>query len=336
LFKNKGTTWKQKFWAQKRGFLSRHISLFGLTEENYKNYLPYFDYYKLHPINGLYSHWIDDKLTMKLILHPFSENLPYYYFHMTGGEILKLMDCDDYFDQSINGIIHLLRNKKMLAGKLFAGQGGHGFEKLAYNNNHYYLNQKLVSKSELKYHLEDMSRVGRGGYLITEYLTANKNLSNIWQETPNSVRLMVIRGKKEQSKLVDSFIKFGTKNSGSIDNRSSGGIACKVDIHSGRFSDGKIIISNKSEACIYHPDTNILVEGVIPFWKDITKKIIEISNYLSQLIYIGYDIVVTDNGFKIIEMNSHQGIDFEQLNTPIFKNDQAAQFFKELLIRNSD
>lgn len=37
---------RQKIWAQKRGFLSDKIAFYGLTEENYKDYLSDFDYYK--------------------------------------------------------------------------------------------------------------------------------------------------------------------------------------------------------------------------------------------------------------------------------------------------
>ncbi len=76
IFRNKKTTLSQKLWAQKRGFFSDSIKLYGLNDDNYLDYLSDFDYYWLHPINGAYSRWIDDKLTFKYILQPFSEYLP--------------------------------------------------------------------------------------------------------------------------------------------------------------------------------------------------------------------------------------------------------------------
>ena len=84
FFKNKNTTLAQKLWAQKRGFLSDRISFYGLTENNYRDYLSDFDYYRLHPINGPYSKWIDDKLTFRYLLAPFSSYLPEYYYHIYG------------------------------------------------------------------------------------------------------------------------------------------------------------------------------------------------------------------------------------------------------------
>ncbi len=97
IFHNKKTTLSQKIWAQKRGFLSDKISYLGLTEDNYTDYLSDFDYIQLHPINGVYSRWIDDKLTIKFILHPFAEYLPEYFYHIYKNEILRLTDCPNGF-----------------------------------------------------------------------------------------------------------------------------------------------------------------------------------------------------------------------------------------------
>src|SRR5699024_11144514 len=80
LFRYKETTLKEKIWAYRRGFLSKSIKQYKLNEDNYFKYMPDLTYYKLHPINGKYGKWIDDKLTMKYILNPFNEYLPKYYF----------------------------------------------------------------------------------------------------------------------------------------------------------------------------------------------------------------------------------------------------------------
>ena len=73
LLHNKTTTLRQKLWALRRGFFSDKIALYGLTDENHTDFLPDLAYYKLFPINGMYGRWIDDKLTMQMILQPFAQ-----------------------------------------------------------------------------------------------------------------------------------------------------------------------------------------------------------------------------------------------------------------------
>jgi len=332
FFKNEETTLKQKVWAQNRGFLSNRIDYLGLTEENYRNFLSHFDYYKLHPINGRYSHWVDDKLTMKLILHPFTEYLPEYYYHIGNGEILRLMDCSDEFEQSEDDVINLAKAKGFLAIKLLSGSGGFGFIKLSFLNNKFFMNNKMIADKDLKNKINRWIDMKGGGYLITEYIKPHPELHRIWAETPNTVRIMVVRGKNENPKIANAYIRFGTKDSGVIDNTHAGGVTCHIDINTGCFSDGKIINNAIIKDSPFHPDTKILVEGCIPQWKIICDEVLRISNYLPEIIYFGYDIAVTEGGFKIIEINSHQGINFVQRNIPIFQNELCRDFFKDLIL----
>ncbi len=180
LTKNKDTTLKQKIWAHKRGFLSNKVVMYGLTDENYRDYLPDFDYYRLHPINGAFSKWIDDKLTLKYILQPYSEYLPEYYFQIKGNEILRLTDCPAGIEGSIPGIINLLKEKQFLAAKLISGSYGEGFFKLAYLDNRFYQNNKLSSENEIELLLKEWLQKKFGGYLITEYVSTNSILGTIW------------------------------------------------------------------------------------------------------------------------------------------------------------
>lgn len=62
-------TQEEKAWALKRGFFPGRVKLYGLNEENYRNYLPDFNYFMLHPLNHHFKIWVNDKLTLKYILN---------------------------------------------------------------------------------------------------------------------------------------------------------------------------------------------------------------------------------------------------------------------------
>ena len=334
IFKNKNTSLRQKIWAQRRGFLSDKISFYSLNENNYKNYLSDFDYKKLHPINGEFSKWIDDKLTTKLILHPFSEYLPEYYFHVVNGEILRLFDLPESFKTSINDILEFLKNKNYVAAKKQSGSSGIGFYKLGYESNNYFINNVLCSENEMINLIKQWLKIKVGGYLITEYLTPHSNLRKIWDKTPNTLRLTIGRLPNQAPKIIGLYTRFGTSKTGVIDNASSGGVFCKVNLENGFFYDAKLIENKKIIDCKYHPDSNILIEGFFPNWAPLIQKVIDICSFIQQIKYMGVDVIITDSGFKIIEINSHPSIEFFQYDTPIFNNQTSKNFYLNLMQNN--
>ena len=331
FFRNKDTTLKQKIWAQRRGFFSDKIAFYGLTNENYRDYLSDFDYLKLHPINREYSQWIDDKLTMKYLLQPFAEFLPLYYYHICNQEILRLIDCPDGYGQSIKDIINLLKARQFLAAKKFAGSAGEGFIKLNFIDNIYLINNQISSESQVINMIDNWMQFKYGGYLITEYLHANDYLRNIWPDTSDTLRVTIARNYNQPTEIISALIRFGTKNTSVIDNALSGGVFCKVDVDTGAFANGKILKDGKIMECKYHPDTNAKVEGFVPYWDLVIEKVTEICSYIPQVRYMGIDVIIVSDGLKVIEMNSHPNIEFIQYDCPAYKNELAKHFYLKLV-----
>jgi len=314
----------KKIWAYKHGFLSKRIFDYDLNESNLNDYIPDFLYYKLHPINRC-STWIDDKLTFRYILQPFSDYLPRYFYEISNGSIYKLLDCPDDLSSTYEDIIMLLERVKKLAVKKTSGSGGIGFYKLDYTNDEYYINNKRTDKIEVIKLLSSLE-----DYIITEYIISEKSLRKIYDITPNSLRVMAIRNEQTTC-ITGAFIRFGNSSSGMVDNAFAGGIVCGVNIKDGELYQPKL---HKNQQCVdipVHPDSLERIEGTIKHWKLIVKKIKEIGDYIPQIKYMGYDIIVTDNGFKIIEINSHQSLQSMQMYYPIFKNEYSKKFFNSLL-----
>lgn len=321
---NKNTTLKQKIWAYKRGFLSNKIELFKLNENNYKNYISDIDYYMLYPINGSYSKWIDDKLTTRYILQPYKKYLTKHYFQLDRDKIIKLMDCPINISNDIDGILKLLQQETSLAVKLLSGSLGEGFYKISYENNKFYINNKNVTKDETVSLIKSLS-----GYIVTEYLVCAKELARIYNVSPNTLRVLSIRDNNGEAKIIRSVARFGTSKSGVIEHAYAGGIYANIDVCTGRFSDGRSNLGLTK--CNIHPDSKEVIEGYIPNWSLIKDKIIEMSNYIPQLQYMGWDVVVTDDGFKILEINSHQSLDLHQLYRGIYEDKEMKDFFENIL-----
>ena len=228
FFKEDRTALSQKFWAYRRGFYSGRIPYFGLTEDNYRDYLSDFDFYRLHPINGAYSKWIDDKLTIKYILHPYSNYLPEYYFHITNHEILRLADCPAGIEAAVPGIIHLLKARGPLSAKLLRGTKGAGFFKLAYQDQAFFINNHDASEMEVSGLLSKWLDTNGVEYLITEYLQEQADFNKFSDAAPGALRLVVIRERNQSPELIYSFHHFATKKSGVLN--TPGGVSCIVDV----------------------------------------------------------------------------------------------------------
>ncbi len=71
---------KTKIWCYRRGFMPWRIHQYGITKDNFTEYLSDRDYMYLHQINNSYKKWIEDKMTFRLVLEPFKQYLPKYTY----------------------------------------------------------------------------------------------------------------------------------------------------------------------------------------------------------------------------------------------------------------
>lgn len=303
----------------------------NLTKNNCSEYLRTAQYYAMHPLNGQFSHWIDDKLTLKYLCAGTSldKYMPKYYYQIdSNGRMLALPDAPPQNACcAAENIVQLLETLGELALKRVSGSLGEGFYKAAYKEGVYYLNDTKYSKDEL------IKRVGElKDYLITEYLHPHKDLVPFCADTANCIRYLVGRNEKGEMQLIKSFIRLGTKASGFVENYNAGGVLCYI-LEDGNFESGNLFdsASGKNQAIYTHPDTGVKLKGHIPLWNEIQKAAEMFGNHFPQMTYLGIDFVVTNkNEAKILEINSLTSLDCLQLEGSILKTPQG-KFYQHRL-----
>ncbi len=313
-----------KLWAYRHSFFSDRIKLYGLTPDNYHRYLTDFTYYQMQPINGEFSKWLDDKLSLKYLLQPFNQNLPEYYYLLDHGHVTRLMDCP-LAEVDDECIVSLLEMKGCLAAKLMAGSRGKGFHRLTCHNNDYYVDAVSMNRTDMMAFLIELS-----GYLITEYTSSHHALTAISGIRPCSLRIVTVNLGGDDS-IAGAYLKLGTEASGYVDNISAGGIAVWVDIDSGKFSCGLMYDGQYYVTITNHPDSKMPVEGTVPFWQEIKATVLKISHYVPHLKLMGFDIMISDTGFKVIEINSRPALDTLSYFDPIHTKSLFSEFFRQLL-----
>ncbi len=317
--------------AHKAGFCYSDFIMLDIENRTDK-FLTTRDYCSLHPLNGVFSAWIDDKLTLKYILNgtELQHYMPDYYFQIdTPCCILPLTDCPvKYSEASIESIIKLLEDKKRLAFKKIKASLGIGFIKAEFNEEEsiYKLNGEKYNYQELNEELHKLK-----DYLVMELLEPHPQFTKYSSESIGCLRYLI--GRRLSGKVVEiiSYMRLGTKRSGSVENYNAGGILTYV--RDGDFKGGHIhdVETNTDMKVEKHPDTGELIEGNIPKWSEIKSVAFKVAQLLPQMNYMGFDFCVTnDDKIKILEINSLTSLDAMQLEESVYDMPQG-DFFKERL-----
>ena len=320
----KSTNIFQKIWCWRHGFQSFRIQQYGLTKENYKNFLSDYQYHWLNRINNGYQIWINDKTTTRYVMEPYKQYLAKYYYDiikMSGETCIKaLQDIPEGFEASFDGIFKLLRQEKLLALKPSAGTHGDGFYRMEYADGKYLINGKEMTEDEIIAMISGFKSI----YVITEYLFMHHELKKIYPNSVNTIRVAVVNQNAYEPKIMQTYMRIGSSKSGFTDNVGYGGICAKIDTATGRYYCAEQLRDHKFTPCPVHPDTGVRIEGVVPNWDYMCEGVLNICRFMPELEYLGFDIAITDDGFKIIEINIHQDLHKVAEHSPEFR-----QFYQD-------
>ena len=303
LTTNKETTLKQKLWAYRHGFLSYRLLQYGITKENYGEYISDFEYEWLSRINPKYRKWMEDKITVKYVCSDFNQFFPEYYYHIIckngNNKVISMMDLPEGYTNEFEDIFRLVQEKGVLALKPDEGSHGDGFYKFTYENGKYQLNYRDATKQQVLDILEDINNQ----YLVTEYINMCDELKRVYDGSVNTVRMIVFKKDGKNPQVGNAYVRFGSKKTGAVDNVGAGGMTATIDVETGRFHDAKIVLHNSIEDCPVHPDTGVPIEGYLPHWEQVKADVLAVTKSIKQLEWFGVDLAVTNDGIKFPEIN---------------------------------
>lgn len=338
-----------KRWAMEKGFYPGRIELYGLTEDNWEDFVPDYQYFMLHPMNNHFLKWLD-KTTLKYVLNSngCEDTMPDYYVYVEneqcGGRYTYLMDCPEDIPKDKDFLLNLLKKKKVLAMKPNSGtSGGLGFIKLELRGDDIFENNKPIDMVRFE-EIRDTMR----NYIITEYAHQHRDLARVWPDSECTLRIIMCKDPVDDKyapttwSCAVSYARFGTAVNGGASNLSSGGVGVGFDFETGRYEDFCIRYKRYTPDGIWkldkHPDTNAEWRKLgLPHWETVRNKIDAICQHVSSLDYMGLDVIITENGMKLCEINSHPAIDYEQVMCgPTLSRPKIKKFFEHKGLFNYD
>ena len=325
------------FFQLKNGFYNDTVIIDGINKNNHKEFISDRQYLKGHPWNGTFSAIIDNKLYLPYLLHSYSENLPKTYFFKDKAGYLPIFsgkEISEYRDKvriSSKDLLPFLKRNVNTVFKHTHSSVGEGFYLLSFINNQWLLNNEIKTEEQVLKFLESLNN-----YILQEKIIQADYSNKINDSSVNTIRFQCAWNKEKKSfEVIRSFHRFGA-NGQLVDNLGKGnGVLAYIDPKTGILLKEGVINKNGQkvivkEQDIFHSDSNIKLSGMeIERYRTVAEKIIEISNSISFLRWIGWDVVITNDGFKIIEANSRTTLDTIQQSTGFFSEPWLEDFFNK-------
>ena len=283
-----GFSKKDTRWALRHGFLPEQAARLGITAENVDDYISAKDYAFLRPLNGTYSKWITDKVTMHTIFKPFRGYMPTLYYQISKryDETVLIPLYDDNAGDTFEDLFALLQEKGSLT--VSSANGGYA-STLEYRDGVFYLEGRERPKERIQEILSD--------YRVTLAVKEQVELS---EDTDYGVLNLIVFNEFGDNPVIgDGYFVFDEYEKTSLKV-----LAMK---HSDSLEEADveddIYRFVKAEPCD-------VTEGSwrgkpIPHWDEIADVIRRLCVFVPQLEFFCAEIVISTDGFKIVNLLNH-------------------------------
>jgi hypothetical protein len=313
-------TLEEKWQYCNLGFHPHWKARVGVTMDNYKDYISYFEFYNGKAyVNNRLIPLFDDKLLTYYALNKWEDYVPNHYFYVDKGRLCPL-DSTEKTNLTWKSVLELLKQKPLAAKRCHGGHGD-GFHKLAYNDGVILIDDKPCNEKDLEVLIDGMD-----DYLLTDFVYPSKALQDVIGEDSFAVmRVLTTYTPKDGTSVDRMIIRLGTKAAG----HTQAGydiLYANID-EEGCLRDTVYEYSGwHCEKMETHPETNKTVEGFkIEGLSELKEVLIDMASRLSVAPYLVWDIIPTDDSFSILEINSHGQLEnFERFES-LKKNKKLCQ-----------
>lgn len=145
--------------------------------------------------------------------------------------------------------------------------------------------------------------------IMEQIIVQHPDMAKVNPSSVNTIRAITMVDSSGRVHIINTLAKFGGSEA-CISNTMGGGLCCHIDTTSGIIDrPGKDI---HGDSHFRHPVSGIILPGYqIPNWNGVCKYAEKLAKVVPNGRYIGWDIVILENGYDVIEGNIHPGQDFQ-------------------------
>jgi hypothetical protein len=220
----------------------------------------------------------------------------------------------------------LLRAEPAIVVKPIAGAGGDRLQLIRRTSRGLTRNGGSTTVEELEEHFAKQPAA-----VVERMAFQHAYAADIYPRTTNTVRFLTMRDARSGEPFIAAAVhRIGSRRSYPADNWTRGGLSCHIDLETGVLGPGAHF--PKPPPLTWHdvhPDSGAKVAGVkLPHWDATLGLIREVSRRLSFLPYVGWDLVITEDGPRLIEGNHSPDVDVLQIHGPLLLDPRVRRFYR--------
>ncbi|MGN0713009.1 MAG: hypothetical protein ACI4LJ_04420, partial [Anaerovoracaceae bacterium] len=266
-----GFSMKETRWAIKHGFMPEQVAQLGINEENVKDYISAKDYAYLRPLNGTYSKWITDKVTVHTVFKPFRSCMPAIYYQISKryDEVMIIPLYDDKAGDTFADVLALIREKGEVT---IAPANGISASTITYRDGSFLFDEETMSEQKL---IERMSEY-RSTIVIKEKIRTGANVDH------GVLNLIVFNEEGDNPVIGDGFFLYDEYELKPLKSLAQ---ARADSLEEEDVDDNEKIREHRAKTVDVKNGT---CEGKpVPYWEDIVKTLHDLCIFVPQLEFFG-------------------------------------------------
>ena len=320
----------KKINSLRKGFLSERPIPYDFKKWRHEDYISDKEIIKLTYLNYPYSKILRNKFVFGNFFKNYF-NTPESYCIINKNIVEPLNK--HLIINTVSQLLELLKSCKKLILKPLLGARGKGIFLIESTlNGNFRVNKKEKNLNEIEEFLKTLNE-----YFVSEFIEQGNFSKQFFPDSTNTIRITTFFNPLTRSAITPyALMRFGRPKTIPADNAAIGGIYALIDLETGML-DGGVEVLGKGNIVNHsvHPDTEVQIKGVIiPNWKSLMNIFNETAVVISPFLKIvGWDIVLTEDTFYVIEGNNGPDLIIQGHEHPLAKDEDVSQFLKHSKIR---
>lgn len=149
-------------------------------------------------------------------------------------------------------------------------------------------------------------------FILQERIVNHEDIAKFCPNVANTVRIVTTRFN-DHTGILGATLRMGSNMQTVVDNAAAGGVFVGIDELSGELKKYEYSEKRRTVATINNL-SGIEYEGYkLPYWKETIDLVKKLHAYCDQYYTIGWDVVITEDGPKVLELNLYPDLNLIQL-----------------------
>lgn len=307
----------------RRGFHPKAAVLYDFTVYDPANYLTHYERQKTRRINGSSATIVIDKFRFHEALSAYPDHRPAIYGQVDDGRFAPDPDGPAAADAATHLEKRLQDEDRLVLKPRGSGGGGHGVAVVERDRHEFRVNNQPLDRPSFADWIDTLQ-----GYLVTEFVDQGEYAAGLFPHAANTIRAVTLIDDRGPY-VAATVQRIGSHASAPVDNWSAGGMSASIQ-EDGTLSPGTRFPSDGTVRWYtHHPDTGARISGTpVPGLDDMLDMLLEMAASIPDVVYIGWDILPTDDGFKVLEGNAHVDVNSLQVHEPLLTDPRVKRFYE--------